>query len=125
MKMSTIMSAMVLAAFVTPVAAQDVAQGDLVSNSLGTIDNTREVTLSGSIKYVRLVGERSRIQLLVTNELGEVQEWSLEGPGVGAYTRLDRTETPFRQYDKITVVIRPIENDPAAGEIVSIADTAE
>jgi hypothetical protein len=55
-------------------------QGDLVSNSLGVIDNTREITLSGTIKYVRLVGERSRIQLLVTNQLARCRNGRSKAP---------------------------------------------
>ena len=128
MKIQTIIAAGLLFGFtLPPAAAQNVTTTPTagntaaVVNSLGAIDDKRAVTVTGTVKYVRLVGERSRIQLLVTDQQGHVQEWSLEGPRGGAFAAFGQRTRMIQQFDKISVVLHPLKDNSAGGETVSLA----
>ena len=126
MKIQTIVAGLLLGFALVSAAAQTVSvapgAGNIgaVVNSLGPVDDKRAVTVTGTVKYVRLVGERSRIQLLVTDQQGHVQEWSLEGPRGGAFAAFGQRTRMIQQFDKISVVVHPLKDNSAGGETVSL-----
>jgi len=90
-----IAGALFLAAPLNTVAAQNLSSlpNAAVANSLGNIDTTRQAIVSGTVKYARQVGDRYRIQLLLTGLDGQVREWSLEGPKQSGKARFHKYET--------------------------------
>jgi hypothetical protein len=89
----------------------------LTTNSLGTVDTERSITLSGQVKFVQLGPVRTRVQVLVTVQ-GQVQEWSLEGPTRQIFMTVGgQRRRPIAQWDNVTLSIHPLIERAEFGEI--------
>lgn len=82
-------------------------------------DDTKSITLTGTVKQFQWTNPHCWIQLLVPAQNGPSVEWSVE---LGAPFELFRTgmrPTTLKAGDKITVVVRPIRDGSRAGLFVS------
>lgn len=90
------------------------------TNSLGSIDTSTQLAVSGVVKFVHLTPTQSRVQLLVTDAQGRVQEWSLEGPTQTFLITAGTTRRPIAQWDHISLTLNPILGVAAAGQITTV-----
>lgn len=92
------------------------------SNAFGTIDTTTQLILNGVVKFVHMSPTQSRVQLLVTDAQGRVQEWSLEGPTQAFVITSSTKRRPIAQWDHISLTLNPVLGRAAAGQITAITN---
>ena len=84
-------------------------------HSFAMFDMSKEVTVSGTVKQFQWTNPHSYIQLVVKNNRGEDEEWSLEmGAPVYLYNQGWRRST-VKAGDRLTVTIAPLRNGDKGG----------
>jgi hypothetical protein len=87
-------------------------------------DQTQQVTLTGTVREFQWTNPHSYIQLLVKNEQGQEEEWSLEmGASVYLYN-LGWRPSSVKAGDTLTVTIAPLRKGGNGGLLLK-ALTAE
>lgn len=79
-------------------------------------------TLSGTVRQFQWVNPHSFIQLVVTNDRGVEEEWSLEMSAPLHLQRLGWRRTSLKPGDRITVTIHPLRNGDKGGNVVTVVD---
>jgi hypothetical protein len=82
-------------------------------------DDTKSVTLTGTVKQFQWTNPHCWIQMMVPDKGGRTVEWSVE---LGAPFEIFRTgmrPTTLKAGDTITVVIHPLRDGSRAGLFVS------
>jgi hypothetical protein len=85
-------------------------------------DDSKSVTLTGTVKLFQWTNPHCWIQMQVPDKSGGSVEWSVE---LGAPFELFRTgmrPTTLKPGDKITVVVHPLRDGSRAGLFVSATD---
>jgi len=78
-------------------------------------DQTQQVTLTGTVREFQWTNPHAYIQLLVKNEQGQEQEWSLEmGASVYLYN-LGWRPSSVKAGDTLTVTIAPLRKGGNGG----------
>jgi hypothetical protein len=78
-------------------------------------DQTREVTLTGTVREFQWTNPHSYIQLLVKNDQGQEEEWSLEmGASVYLYN-LGWRPSSVKAGDTLTVTVAPLRKGGNGG----------
>lgn len=70
-------------------------------------DFTRTATLEGEFVRLELVNPHARLYINVLNQSGEVEAWTVEGPGKLSLARRGWTDDMFAPGEKITAVGNP------------------
>ena len=99
----------VLAAF--PVAAH---------HSFAMFDQTRQVTLTGTIKQFQWTNPHSFILVTITNPQGQAEEWAIECAAPAVLTGLGWKPGSLKPGDKVTVIAHPLKSGALGGEVVSV-----
>ena len=93
-------------------------------HSMAMFDQTKKVTVSGTVRAFQWTNPHCYIQLLVTDAAGKTTEWSMEmGAPMYLYARGWRPST-LKAGAKISVGIYPLRNGGPGGVIVD-ATTAD
>ena len=79
-------------------------------------DNTRELTIAGTVKEFKWVNPHTWLYLLVPNEKGEMEEWKLEGGSISILGRAGWNSKTLLPGDKITVTVTPLRTGEPGGE---------
>jgi hypothetical protein len=110
--------------FVLFMAAAFGAGGTMAHHSPVMFDQTQQVTLTGTVREFQWTNPHSYIQLLVKNEQGQEEEWSLEmGASVYLYN-LGWRPSSVKAGDTLTVTIAPLRKGGNGGLLLK-ALTAE
>ena len=111
MRAFTAWSAAVLLAAAATVSAHHSSAG---------IDQTKSVTLNGTVKEFRWGNPHAWIDLDVPNAKGVIDTWSLEMTAPSFLLRAGWKATTLKTGDKISVVARPMRDGSPGGLFVSV-----
>lgn len=113
MKRTLIVAALALAAIGAPAAAH---------HSSAMFDQTVTKTLSGTVKQFLWTNPHCYIQLMVKNEQGVDEEWSLEMTAPLHLQRLGWNKSSLKPGEKVTVKIHPLRDGGKGGNVQEAAD---
>ena len=89
-------------------------------HSSAGIDQTKSVTLNGTVKEFRWGNPHAWIDLDVPNAKGTIDTWSLEMTAPSFLLRAGWKATTLKTGDKISVVARPMRDGSPGGLFVSV-----
>lgn len=93
-------------------------------HSAAAFDQTKTKEVTGTVRQFQWTNPHCYIQLLVKNDKGVEEEWSLEmGAPMHLYANGWRPKT-IAPGDRITVVIHPLRNGGLGGEVQSAMTVA-
>ncbi|MWV27597.1 DUF6152 family protein [Aurantiacibacter rhizosphaerae] len=108
----------VAAALLVPIGAGTVA----AHHSMAMFDNTREVTVRGTVKQFQWSNPHAYIQMVSTDAGGRNVEWSMEmGSPMYLYARGWRPRT-LRPGTEVTVRAHPLRSGKAGGVVLDVVD---
>jgi len=87
-------------------------------HSTASFDNSKIVELKGLVKEFQWTNPHTWIQLNVTDEAGNVVEWSIEGGSPGTLSRNGWKASSFKAGDLVTIKARPMLNGNPGGAFV-------
>ena len=93
-------------------------------HSAAMFDQTRQITLSGTVRDFQWTSPHCYIQLLASQDQTPAQEWSLEMAAPMYLYRLGWRPSTVKAGDKITVSVHPLR-DGKRGGLLFKATTAE
>jgi hypothetical protein len=109
MKAKIIGAALALSAIAAPAAGH---------HSSAMFDQQATRTLSGTVKQFLWTNPHCYIQLMVRNEQGIEEEWSLEMTAPLHLQRLGWTKSSLKPGDKVTVKIHPLRDGGKGGNVL-------
>jgi hypothetical protein len=102
-------------------AAAPGAPSALAHHSPVMFDQARQLTLTGTVREFQWTNPHSYIELVVKNDRGEDEEWSLEmGASVYLYN-LGWRPSSVKAGDTLTVTIAPLRKGGAGGLLLKAA----
>ncbi len=90
-------------------------------HSFAMFDQTREVTLHGTVKQLQWTNPHCFLQLLVVDH-GESAEWSIEMNSPLDMYRAGWRPASLKPGDRVTVVVNPVRSGMNGGSLVSAVD---
>jgi hypothetical protein len=100
------------------------ASAGLAHHSAAMFDQTRQITLSGTVREFQWTSPHCYIQLLTDADRSAPQEWSLEMAAPMYLYRLGWRPSTVKAGDKITVNVHPLR-DGKRGGLLFKATTAD
>lgn len=91
----------------------------LAHHSFTMFDQSKTVTLHGTVKDFRWTNPHVFIQLLVKNDQGQDEEWSIEMTSPEHLARDGWRPGTLKPGDKITLNIHPLHDNAKGGEYLS------
>jgi Family of unknown function (DUF6152) len=88
-------------------------------HSFAMFDQSKAVTLEGTVKDFRWTNPHVFIQLLVKTEGGSEAEWSIEMTSPEHLARVGWRPVTLKPGDQVTLVIHPMRDGTAGGQYVS------
>jgi hypothetical protein len=92
----------------------------LAHHSFAMFDRSKEVTIHGTVKAFNYTNPHSWLQILATDEKGQVKEWSFEMEGPSSLMRSGIKPGSLKPGEKITVKAWPLKDGRPAGAAVNI-----
>ena len=89
-------------------------------HSFAMFDQTKQVELKGVVKEFQWTNPHSWIQLQVTTDKGERQEWSLEMLSPNVLSRMGWKRNSLKPGDAITVLFNPVRDGSHGGNMLSV-----
>ena len=89
-------------------------------HSFAMFDNTKDMTLVGTVKEFQWTNPHSWIQLMVKDASGKDVEWSIEGGSPNGLTRAGWKRTSIKPGDKAVVIIHPLKDGSEGGSLVRV-----
>ena len=89
-------------------------------HSSAGIDQTKSVTLNGTVKEFRWGNPHAWIDLDVANDKGVVDTWSLEMTAPSFLLRAGWKASTLKTGDKVSVIARPMRDGSPGGLFVSV-----
>ena len=86
-------------------------------HSFAMFDNTKDMTLVGTVKEFQWTNPHTWLQLMV-DENGQQVEWSIEGSSPNGLARRGWSRVSFKPGDKVTVIIHPLKDGTKGGSYV-------
>src|SRR4051794_13655187 len=90
-------------------------------HSSAMFDQTKTVTLSGTVKEFLWTNPHTYIQLLVKNDKGGADEWNLEMTAPLHLQRLGWTKSSLKPGEHVTVKIHPLRDGSHGGNVQEAA----
>jgi hypothetical protein len=90
-------------------------------HSFAMFDNTKNMTLDGTVKEFQWTNPHSWIQIVVKDASGKDVEWSIEGGSPNGLARQGWKRTSLKPGDKAVVVIHPLKDGTAGGSLVTVS----
>lgn len=90
-------------------------------HSFAMFEQTKTVTLQGTVKQFQWTNPHCFVQVLVPSPGGLI-EWSIEMNSPGASYREGWRPGTLKAGDRVTVVINPVKDGTHGGRLVSAAD---
>jgi hypothetical protein len=92
----------------------------LAHHSMAMFDQTKEITVTGTVKQFQWTNPHSYIQLNVPGENGRIVEWSLElGAPMYLYSKGWRPKT-LKAGDRVSVRINPLRSGQPGGAVIDV-----
>jgi hypothetical protein len=89
-------------------------------HSFAMFDNTKSVTLDGTVKEFQWTNPHAWVQLVVKDPVtGKDAEWSIEGGSPNGLARQGWKRTSLKPGDKASIVIHPLKDGTPGGSLVS------
>ena len=88
-------------------------------HSFAMFDQSKAVTLQGTVKDFRWANPHVFIQLLVKTDSGNEEEWSIEMTSPEHLARVGWKPGALKPGDKVTLVIHPMRDGSTGGQYVS------
>jgi hypothetical protein len=101
------------------VAAMLTASSALAHHSFAMFDQSKSVTLQGTVKDFRWTNPHVFIQLLVKTEGGSEAEWSIEMSSPEHLVRVGWRPGTLKPGDKVTLAIHPMRDGSTGGQYLS------
>jgi Family of unknown function (DUF6152) len=101
------------------IAAMLMASSGLAHHSFAMFDQSKTVTLQGTVKDFRWTNPHVFVQLLVKNDGGGEGEWSIEMTSPEHLVRVGWKPVTLKPGDKITLVIHPMRDGVKGGQYLS------
>jgi hypothetical protein len=95
----------------------------MAHHSFGIFDQTKSVTLQGTVRELQWTNPHCFIQLLVPSR-NTTSEWSIEMHSPSVMYRVGWRPGSFRPGDKVTVVINPLRDGSNGGSLISATDAS-
>ena len=94
--------------------------GDAVAHhSYAMFDAKHPATLTGTVRKFEMLNPHCFIQLLVRNDKGIDEEWSIEMASLMQLSRAGLKPSMLKPGTRLTVVIQPLRNGDKGGNYVS------
>jgi hypothetical protein len=87
----------------------------LAHHSFAMFDNTKEVTLTGTIKEFQWTNPHTFTWIDVPNASGGVDTWGVEGMSPNYLGRRGWTKNTLKPGDKVTIIINPLKDGQKGG----------
>ena len=84
-------------------------------HSFSMFDNSKEVTLTGTIKEFQWTNPHTFTWVDVTNEAGVVETWAIEGMSPNYLGRRGWSKNSLKPGDKLSVIIFPLKEGQKGG----------
>lgn len=95
------------------------ATGSAVAHhSFAMFDREKQVTLEGTVREFQWTNPHVFVQLLVKNDKGIDEEWSIEGASPNMLFRRGWTAQSFKPGDRVTVIMNPLRDGQRGGNFV-------
>ena len=101
------------------IVAMLAASSALAHHSFAMFDQSKTVTLQGTVKDFRWTNPHVFIQLLVKNEDGTEDEWSIEMTSPEHLAHVGWRPGTLKPGDKITLNIHPMHDSVKSGQYLS------
>ena len=101
------------------VAAMLTASSAMAHHSFAMFDQSKAVTVQGTVKDFRWTNPHVFIQLLVKNDAGGEDEWSIEMTSPEHLARVGWKPGAMKAGDKVTLVIHPMRDGSTGGQYLS------
>jgi hypothetical protein len=90
-------------------------------HSFAMFDQTKVVTLSGTVKELEWTNPHTWLRVMVENETThQPQQWSIELASTGQQARIGWTPTIVKAGDKVVVEINPLHDGGRGGTLLTI-----
>jgi hypothetical protein len=90
-------------------------------HSFAMFDNTKEVTLEGTLKELQWTNPHIWVQVMAKDPAsGKEVEWSIEGGSPNNLARKGWSRNVMKAGDKITIVIHPLKNGDNGGSLMKV-----
>lgn len=89
-------------------------------HSFAMFDNTKNVTVTGTVKAVAYANPHVWVDMIVMNDKGQPVTWGMEGGNLGGLYRMGWTKDTVKVGDKIKMDVHPLKDGTAGGQIVRV-----
>jgi hypothetical protein len=90
-------------------------------HSFAMFDQTKEVTLDGTLKELQWTNPHIWVQVMAKDPAtGKEVEWSIEGGSPNGLSRRGWSRNMMKPGDKLTVVIHPLKNGDHGGSLTKL-----
>jgi hypothetical protein len=90
-------------------------------HSFAMFDQTKEVTLDGTLKELQWTNPHIWVQVIAKDPAtGKDVEWSIEGGSPNGLSRRGWSRNMMKAGDKLTVVIHPLKNGDNGGSLTKL-----
>jgi len=111
--------------FVIAAGAVAVSAAPAVAHhSFAMFDNTKNISLTGTVKEFEWVNPHSWIHLMVKNDAGATEEWAFEMGSPGQLAAGGIKSDSIKTGDIITVTARPMKDGSHGGSVGMIKNSA-
>ena len=91
-------------------------------HSFSMFDQTRQVTLKGTVKEFQWTNPHSWLQLKVLSPTGETEDWSIEMLSPNVLGRMGWKRNSVKVGDEVTVTIHPVRSGAHGGNMLNVLD---
>jgi len=95
------------------------ASAGFAHHSFAMFDQTKTIALTGAVKELRWTNPHVFIQVLVKNDKGAEDEWSIEMTSPEHLARAGWRPATLRAGDKVTLSIHPMRDGVKGGQYLS------
>lgn len=95
----------------------------LAHHSFAMFDSTREVTIEGTVIEFQWTNPHSWLQVEVTKEDGNKEEWAVEMLSPSVLGRMGWKRNSLTAGDKVRVVLQPLKSGGFGGNMVRTTNT--
>lgn len=96
------------------------AQSALTHHSFAMFDRTREISKEAIVKELQWTNPHVWLQVLIADDKGGTQEWSMEAGAPGMLARTGWKSNTLKPGDNITIVFNPMKDGTAVGSLVRV-----
>jgi hypothetical protein len=89
-------------------------------HSFAMFDNTKNVTVEGTVKNVAYANPHVWVDMVVMNDKNQPVTWGMEGGNLGGLYRMGWAKDTVKVGDKIKMEVHPMKEGTPGGQIVRV-----